>query len=146
MRPLATILSFLVVTPFAAGQLPSFHLRDTAGKVVSADDFKDAKAVVFVFIGTQCPVNNTYMPRLVELHSHFTKDDVRLVGINSNEHDTKEDIQGHAKQHKLTFPVLRDERQRLADQLGAQRTPEAIVVDAAGKVRYRGRIDDQFGI
>jgi hypothetical protein len=30
--------------------------------------------------------------------------------------------------------------------LGAQRTPEAFVWDQAGQVRYRGRIDDQYGV
>jgi peroxiredoxin len=146
MRPFVSLLALALTTPWAAAQLPTFRLSDTAGKVVSADDFKDAKAVVFVFIGTQCPINNAYMPRLVELDAQFAKDGVRLVGVNSNEHDAPADIRDHAKQFKLTFPVLRDEGQRLADQLGAQRTPEAIVVDKKGKVHYRGRIDDQYGI
>jgi peroxiredoxin len=146
MRCVASLLALSMFVSAAAADLPVFHLRDTAGKVVSADDFKDAKAVVFVFLGTQCPINNAYMTRLVELETQFAKDGVRLVGVNSNEHDTKEDIRAHAKEFKLTFPVLRDENQRLADKLGAKRTPEAVVVDAKGKVVYRGRIDDQFGI
>src|SRR5262249_32120319 len=47
---------------------------------------------------------------------------------------------------KLPFPVLKDADQKVADLFGAKRTPEAFVVDATGAVRYRGRIDDQFGI
>jgi peroxiredoxin len=146
MRPFAAFLAFSLLTPYAAADFPAFRLRDSAGKVVASEDFKDAKALVLVFIGTQCPVNNAYMPRLVELDGQFAKDGVRLIGVNSNEHDNAADIRDHVKQFKLTFPVLRDEGQRLADKLGVQRTPEAVVVDPKGVIHYRGRIDDQFGI
>ncbi|MEI7684504.1 MAG: redoxin domain-containing protein [Planctomycetota bacterium] len=146
MRWLATLVVVTLFTPLARSEFPVFRLRDVGGAVVSSESFQDAKAVVFVFLGTQCPVNNAYMPRLVELEERFAKDGVRLVGVNSNEHDSKETIREHAKAFKISFPILRDENQRLADVLGAQRTPEAIVVDPRGVVRYRGRIDDQYGV
>jgi hypothetical protein len=41
--------------------------------------------------------------------------------------------------------VLKDLDHKAADALGARRTPEAIVVDAGHVIRYRGRIDDQYG-
>lgn len=146
MRWLAIVLAVSLSTPFAAADFPAFRLRDAGGAIVSSDSLKDAKAVVFVFLGTQCPVNNAFIPRLIELETRFARDGVRLIGVNSNEHDTKEAIREHVKEFKITFPVLRDDSQRLADTLGAQRTPEAIVVDPAGKIHYRGRIDDRFGV
>src|SRR5262249_8842634 len=41
-----------------------FTLRDTQGKAVTLGQFKDKKAVVLVFVGTECPVNNQFLPRL----------------------------------------------------------------------------------
>jgi hypothetical protein len=55
-------------------------------------------------------------------------------------------IAGHAQEHKLPFPVLKDPANVVADRFGAQRTPEAFVLGAKNKVVYQGRIDDQFGV
>ena len=45
----------------------------------------------------------------------------------------------------ITFPVLKDNNNEIADQLGAVRTPEVFVLDKDHVVRYWGRIDDQYG-
>jgi hypothetical protein len=40
--------------------------------------------------------------------------------------------------------LVRDENNKIADRYGATRTPEVFVLDRQLKVRYRGRIDDQY--
>jgi thiol-disulfide isomerase/thioredoxin len=144
---LAALLAFsnLHAAP-ASRQIANFRLTDSAGKIWTLDDLKDAKAVVVVFIGTQCPLNNAYMPRLLEIQSEYAKKEVRFVAINANEHDSAATIALHARKFGLTFPVLRDDKQLVADRFGAERTPEVFVLDAERAVRYRGRIDDQYGI
>jgi peroxiredoxin len=122
-----------------------FTLKDADGKAVSLVS-KDAKATVLFFIGTECPINNLYMPRLAELHAEWAPKGVRFLAINANKQDTPERIREHAKKHEIPFPVLRDENNVIADKVGADRTPEALVLDAGYKVCYQGRIDDQFGV
>jgi peroxiredoxin/mono/diheme cytochrome c family protein len=122
-----------------------FSLKDTNGDHVSLSGFKDKKAVVVVFAGTECPINNQYMARLSELHKVYADRGVQFLMINSNRQDTAERVAEHAKQYAIPFPVLKDEGNRVADLFGAQRTPEAFVLDASGKIRYQGRIDDQYG-
>jgi hypothetical protein len=56
------------------------------------------------------------------------------------------DIQSFAQRQGLTFPILKDAGGRLADELSAKRTPEVFVFDARRQLRYRGRVDDQYGI
>jgi peroxiredoxin len=123
-----------------------FSLKDTAGKTVSLADFKDRKAVVVLFVGTQCPINNAFMPRLAELHGKYADKGVQFLAVNSNRQDTPQAIAKHAREHKIPFPVLHDAGNAIADRFGARRTPEAFILDAQGKVRYQGRIDDQFGL
>lgn len=135
-----------LVAEEGAKPVADFHLKDTAGKVWSLEVCKDRKAVVIVFLGTQCPINNAYLSRLAELHKEYAGKEVQFLAINANEHDTPQTIAEHAKRHKLPFPVLRDEGHRAADRLGAQRTPEALILDGRRVIRYQGRIDDQFGI
>src|SRR5262249_11300324 len=71
---------------------------------------------------------------------------VLVLAVNSNKQDTPEKIAAHAKEYGIPFPVLRDVQYTAADHFGARRTPEAFVFDADLKVRYHGRIDDQFGL
>jgi peroxiredoxin len=123
-----------------------FTLRDSADKAVSLADFKDAKAVVVVFLGTECPINNAYLPTLEALNKEYAGKGVRLVAVNSNVHDTPTRILAHAKANHLSFPVLKDPANVVADDFGARRTPEAFVLSPAGKVLYQGRVDDQFGV
>ena len=46
---------------------------------------------------------------------------------------------------RSSFLCLRDPGNVVADQFGAARTPEVFMLDRQRVVRYRGRIDDQYG-
>jgi peroxiredoxin len=137
--------------PAPAGKAPRtvrpFTLPAADGKAHALKDIAAGKkAVVVLFIGTECPINNAYMPRLGELHKEHAARGVAFVGINPNCHDTPVRIAAHAREHKLPFPVLKDAGNVVADAFGARRTPEAFVLAPDGKVLYHGRIDDQFGL
>ncbi|HEV3258470.1 MAG TPA: redoxin domain-containing protein [Gemmataceae bacterium] len=123
-----------------------FRLKDTRGRVVSLGDFKDKKAVAVVFIGTECPISNAFMPRLAELHKEYESQGVQFLAINSNCQDRPADVARHAKEHHLRFPVLKDVGNRVADVFGARRTPEVFLLDGRRAICYQGRIDDQFGV
>lgn len=135
--------------PATAGigkKITNFTLKDGAGKAWALDDFKNKKAIVVFFLGTECPINNAYLPRLAELHKELSAKEVQLLAINSNTQDTAQQVAEHAKKHGIPFPVVKDDGSTVADQFGAQRTPEVFLLDSQFAVRYRGRIDDQFGI
>jgi peroxiredoxin len=152
LTPLVLSLPLLLVaadtkpTEKSPRSVPSFTLKDTAGKDWSLTDQKAKKAIVVVFIGTECPINNAYMPRLAELHKEYTPRDVAFVAINSNCTDAPARVAAHAKDHGIPFPVLKDTANVVADRFGARRTPEAFVLDSSGSILYQGRIDDQIGI
>ncbi len=146
MHRFALVLALLIPTTLQAGPTAvGFKLTAIDGKPWSLEDC-NAKAVVVVFIGTQCPVNNAYMPKLVEMEKEYRDKGVQFVAINANEHDRLETIQQHAKKFGLTFPVLRDDKNSVAMVFGAERHPTAFLLDADHKIRYEGRIDDQYGI
>src|SRR5262249_22245829 len=113
-----------------ADPVASFTLKDVrTDKPVSLADFKDRKAIVLVFVGTECPVNNAYMPVLTGLARSYESKGVVFLGVNANRQDTPDRVAAHAKKHALPFPVLKDVNNTVADQLGAKRTPEVIVLD-----------------
>lgn len=126
-------------------KVESFTLRDFRGQPYSLDDAGKNKIVVLAFLGTECPLAKLYAPRLVELAKQYEAKGVVFVGLDSNRQDAVTEIASFARVHELTFPVLKDLNQVVADKVGATRTPEVVVLDAGRVVRYRGRIDDQYG-
>jgi peroxiredoxin len=128
------------------GKTANFTLKDIQGRSVSLADFSDKPAIVVVFVGTECPISNNFLLRLSELSKSFSPKGVQFLAINSNQQDQAAAVLKHAQANSIPFPVLKDEGSVVADQFGARRTPEAFVLDAERRIRYRGRIDDQFGI
>ena len=93
--------------PAGAGKkINAFALKDTTGKTVALADFKDKKAVVVVFVGTECPINNAYMPRLAELHKEYAEKGVQFLALNSNRQDGPAEIAKHTQKHGIPFPVI----------------------------------------
>jgi peroxiredoxin len=144
---IALLLALACTPSFAAPlKIADFSLPDTDGKKVSLKDFAGKKAVVVVFIGTECPVNNAYMPILAQMAKDQADKGVQFLAINSQALDTPIRVAAHAKDNGITFPVLKDTGNVVADLFTAERTPEAFVLTPDGTVVYRGRIDDQIGV
>lgn len=123
-------------------KIDNFVLNDYNGKSHSLYDFKNAKAIVLVFVSTQCPVSNAYNDRMESLYKDFKGKNVEFIGINANKEETPEDIKQHAQGHNLTFTILKDLNNKIADKLGARVTPEAYVLNSNFELLYQGRIDD----
>ncbi len=122
-----------------------FTLRDTAGKELRLYSFAGKQAVVVVFIGTGCPVSNLYLPRLAELAAMYGKDGIEFIAIDSNRGSDAAKVGRHAKEHGVSFPVLMDPGNVVADQLLAERTCEVLVIEGKrARLVYRGAIDDQY--
>lgn len=120
-------------------------LEDTSGKPITVGDLSaDSAWVVVAFLGTECPLARLYAPRLNQLAAEYAQQGVRFLAVDANRQDTAAELAAFARQHQLSFPVLRDPQARLADALGATRTPEVFVLDEKHAVRYFGRIDDQY--
>lgn len=132
--------------PQLGKQISDFELRDYRGKQRSLAEWSEAPLVVVTFLGTECPLAKLYAPRLEELQQRYADAGVVFIGINSNVQDSNSEVAAHAQRHGITFPVLKDPGNVVADQFAAIRTPEVFVLDADRKVRYWGRIDDQYGV
>ena len=101
-------------------------------------------ATVLIFYSTECPISNSYSPTLATLVDSFPAKSVKWLGVCVDPDLSDSEVETHARDFGLKFPVVRDRHGSLARKLGAKVTPETFVIDADGKVRYHGRIDDQF--
>jgi peroxiredoxin len=125
-----------------AKKAENFSLKDFNGMVHSLSDYKNSKAIVLMFIATQCPVSNAYNSRMVKLYDEFSKKDIAVIGINSNEQENVNEIKDHANKNGFKFPVLKDVNNVVADKFGAGHTPEIFVLNSNYEILYHGRIDD----
>ncbi len=97
-----------------------------------------------VFYSSECPISNAYSPTLNRMVEEFPAQSVRVVGVCTDPDLSAAEVATHAKDFGLKYPVVHDKDVTLAARLGATVTPEAFVLDDQGRIRYHGRIDDQF--
>ncbi len=119
-----------------------FKLPDVEGKEHTLANLRGKRGTVLIFVSVGCPVSNAYGKRMEKLAEGYKARGVNIVGINANHTDTIEMIGEHAVGSGLTFPILKDKGNKVADQLGALVTPEVFFLDAGNKLVYRGRIDN----
>ena len=127
-------------------RIEDFRLQDYLGAEHALSDFVDSEIVVVAFLGTECPLAKVYGSRLASLAEKYKPRGVSFIGVNSNQQDTPTELGHYARKRGITFPLLKDPGNQVADQFRAERTPEVFVLDADRTVRYWGRIDDQFGV
>ena len=135
----------LAASPQIGAPAPDFTLKTVDGKTFSlAEAARTHKAVVVMFIATKCPYSNAYNDRMREMAAAYEKQGIVFAGINSIKSEPADEVVSHAKQHGLAFPLMKDPENKVADLYDARHTPEIFVVDPQGKLRYHGRIDENY--
>lgn len=132
-----------VPAPPAIGTtIVDFTLPDTDGKEHSLNSLKGKNGTVLLFVAVQCPVSNAYNERMEKLAQDYKARGISVVGINSNTSEPADAVKAHAASHNMTFVILKDNGNKIADSLGATKTPEAYFLNANNKLLYHGRIDN----
>jgi len=132
--------------PIIGSTIGDFTLPDTSGANHTLASLKGKNGAVLIFIAVQCPVSNAYNERMEKLAQDYKARGINFVGINANSTESAADVKAHAAEKHLTFPILKDNGSKIADMLGATRTPEAYFLDASNKLLYHGRIDNSRDI
>ena len=128
--------------PAIGATIADFTLTDAAGAAHTLASLEGKNGTVLIFVATQCPVSNGYNDRMEKLAQDFKAKGINVVGINSNSTESASDVKDHATKNNLTFTILKDNGNKVADTLGATRTPEAYFLDSSNKLLYHGRIDN----
>ena len=119
-----------------------FKLADVNGKEHTLSSLKGKNGTVLIFVSVQCPVSNAYNERMEKLAQDYKAKGINVIGLNANSTESVDEVKSHASTNNLTFPILKDKGNKIADALGAERTPEVYLLDASNKIVYRGRIDN----
>jgi peroxiredoxin len=128
--------------PAIGATIDEFTLPDVDAKDRTLKSLAGKNGTVLLFISVECPVSNAYNERMEKLAQDYKAKGINVVGINSNVAEDAASVKAHASAKSLTFAVLKDPGNKVADKLGATRTPEAYLLDANNKLVYHGRIDN----
>src|SRR2546421_2536210 len=128
--------------PAIGSAIEDFTLPDANGVNHSLKSLMGKKGAVIIFVATKCPVSNGYNERMEKVYEDYQAKGINVIGINANSTEPAAEVKSHAAEKGLKFAILKDDGNKIADRLGANRTPEAYVIDASGKLVYHGRIDN----
>jgi peroxiredoxin len=128
--------------PAIGATIDDFTLPDVDNKDHSLKSLMGKNGAVLIFVAVQCPVSNAYNERMEQLAQDYKARGINVIGINSNVAEDAAAVKAHAAEHKLTFTILKDPGNKIADKLGAAVTPEAYFLDTNYKLLYHGRIDN----
>src|SRR5262245_51235310 len=125
-------------------KIGDLRFKDIRYVTRSLADFGDKKAFVLVFVDSDCPLAQKYLPVLDRLERKYRDKGVQFVAVNSGPHDTVVATAAQAVEFAVEFPFVKDTDCKVADALGVLRTPEVAVLDGKRVLSFRGRIDDQY--
>src|SRR5712692_8085226 len=138
---------------------PHFSLPGADGKEHKLSDYAASPVLVIVFTCNHCPIASIYEGRIQKLGDDYQPRGVAIVAIQPNypnairvdeldsadTSDSLDEMKIRVQYKHLRYPYLYDgEEQAMARALGPQATPHVFIFDRERKLRYQGRIDNNY--
>ena len=139
------LLILLICIELSSAQrltLSSLKLETLDQKFFSLDEIKKNTASVFIFLLPDCPACQSYSLTLNQLSKKFESSHIAFYGVFPGDYNTVREMKEYQTRYHINFLLMTDPGKKLAKSLAAKVVPEAFVVNAEGKILYRGRIDD----
>src|SRR5437762_12052799 len=114
MRIVTYIFATLVLLGCARTTVPSNEIR--------------SKAKVYIFVGVDCPISNSYAPEINRIISEYSNRDIAFYLVYPDASITMAQTTEHAKTFNYNCPILLDANHALAKRFGVTVTVEAAVV------------------
>lgn len=135
----------VLTTLGASSQARAIHVDKgidlrTGSEVTIERQTKENQFTAIVFLSSKCPCSLSHVDEIKSLAIEYP--DVRFLGVNSNRDETLEMGLAYFSKLGLSFPVLRDEKSVLADEMKALKTPHAFVVDRDRKTVFQGGVSN----
>jgi len=138
---------------------PDFSLPGADGKEHKLSDYAASPVLVIVFTCNHRPIASIYEGRIQKLGDDYQPRGVAIVAIQPNNpnairvdeldsadtSDSLDEMKIRVQYKHLRYPYLYDgEEQAMARALGPQATPHVFIFDKERKLRYQGRIDNNY--
>jgi len=150
--------SFLLAFKIATKVLPigsdlpkaDVKMKDVKGSMVTMKEAKKKNGLLVMFSCNTCPFVIRNQERTKAICKYAMMNDIGVILINSNEtqrsdDDSFEAMKNYAKDQGYDWYYVVDKDNIVADEFGANRTPECFLFNKDLKLSYHGAIDDSPG-
>ena len=125
-------------------------MKDISGKEISFNEVKKIHGLLVMFSCNTCPWVIKNQARTIEIANYALSNDIGVILLNSNEGqrdeaDSYSAMKKYAADQGYKWYYAVDENNVMADEFGANRTPECFLFNAEGKHVYHGAIDNNPG-
>jgi hypothetical protein len=103
------------------------------------------------FVATDCPISNSYAPEIQRVCREYAPRGVACalmyedVDTSASGVAVEQAVRKHLQEYRYDgIPAGVDRTRAIAREAKAAVTPQVVVVDRAGTIRYRGRIDNFY--
>ncbi|MBN1828656.1 MAG: TlpA family protein disulfide reductase [Deltaproteobacteria bacterium] len=113
---------------------PDFTLVDLAGKEHRLSDYR-GKVVLLEFSATWCPYCKGIIPYIHQLQQTYGAKGLVILFIDVME--SKKKVKAFVEEYDITYPVLLDEKGKVARQYKVAGIPTLVLIDQNGKIMCR---------
>ncbi|MEQ1822837.1 MAG: redoxin domain-containing protein [Fimbriimonadaceae bacterium] len=143
---IATLVGLLIANQ-QASLLPQKSLmlkvKDSAGTMQQIPQ-PERKATLLFIVAVDCPIANRLAPEIARIIKEYDKQSVQSLLVYPDFSRKSSEVAKHLKEFGLGAPGVIDVKHALVKATGATVTPQAVIINAKGKVVYLGRINDLF--
>lgn len=116
---------------------PSFTLKDLDGNEVSLEDYK-GKKILLNFWASWCPPCRAEMPDMQSFYQKYKDKGYTVIAVNmAGTEKNSQDAPAFIEKHKLTFPVLLDEKGSIGALYNVISLPTSYFIDSDGVIRNK---------
>jgi len=101
------------------------------------------KAIVLLFVRSDCPISNRYAPDLQRLYERYSPQGIDFRLVYPEPGLTASAMSKHRAEYGYTIPAVLDKEHQYVVRGSVKVTPEAAVF-VSGKLVYHGRIDNRY--
>jgi thiol-disulfide isomerase/thioredoxin len=144
------VAAVLISAVIAGCSAPSQPTSETSASATVTDFTSDTlneylgEVVILNFWATWCMPCVVEMPALEAIYQEYHDDGVVVLGVNVT--DSSADILAFAREHGLTFPVLRDPGQQAMRANDIRVLPTTFFIDRQGQIQQHklGSMSESF--
>lgn len=123
---------------------PSLEVRDVNGRPYKPFRVEE-KAQILFFLYADCPISRFYASEIQGICTEYRANGVSCGLVYEDRPVNAAAIRAHLDEFGYRgIPAVTDGTGTIATQVNATVTPEAVVIDRIGHIRYRGRIDNFY--
>lgn len=125
---------------------PNFKLTTLAGETVELADYR-GKKVILNFWASWCPPCRVEMPHMENYYQENQEtENVEILAVNMNKTERGNKMEEFVDEHKLTFPILVDEKNDITDLYQVMIYPTTYIISTEGFItaKHTGALDEEI--